>query len=389
MLHRARHLLPLPTAGTLPGAGTWLRTLLQGAWPGRRRDHNAPRAPGLAPGMPPGKVDFGPVRLLSRSPPVLLSGISYDAYLGIAPAFAARYGNVAAGFVIFPTWSLESPGFPEAIRRSFTGHAQRHPSHRFRFICNTRGEEALLQGVGLPATFLNKNFMVSDRIFQPLPQVPVELDAVYNARFVPQKRHELAAAIPRVGYVSYIEAKPDPAQREQVRTLLATTLARNPQHTLLNRMVDGVPAWMPPAEVNAALARAGVGLILSAAEGSSYASMEYLLAGLPVVSTPSKGGRDVFFDPEHCLICDADPRAVRDAVAALGARNIPREVVRARTLALIEPERTRFLALVDDLIEELGGQRRHDGGAWPLAEVSGVPWLPFAQHLAALADASP
>ena len=247
----------------------------------------------------------GPVRLLSAAPPVFLSGIPNKEYLGIAHAFALRYGNVRAGFIIFPTWSLELQGIPEGIRRSFDDHSERYPEHRFRFVCNTPEETRLLEELGLPATFLNKNVMVSDQVFRPIQDAQVEFDAVYNARFVPVKRHELAAEVPRVAYLTYVEGK---AQRqEQFRTLHAATLARNPHHMVLNDLVDGLPAGMSHEQVNAALDRAAVGLILSEVEGSSYASMEYLLAGLPVVSTPSKGGRDVFFDSEYLHHLRAGP----------------------------------------------------------------------------------
>ena len=49
-------------------------------------------------------------------------------------------------------------------------------------------------------------------------------------------------------------------------------------------------------------------------EGSNHFSMEYMLAGLPIVSTPSTGGREVFFDHEFCTICEPHPNSVRDAV---------------------------------------------------------------------------
>jgi glycosyltransferase involved in cell wall biosynthesis len=333
--------------------------------------------------MPEGTTSFGPVRLLSAAPPVFLSGIPRNKDLGIAGAFARHYGNINAGFVIFPTWSIEHSGRLEAIRRKFFDHAERYPNHSFRFICNTRTEAALLEQVGLPALFLNKNFMVSDQIFRPLPGAGIEFDAVYTARFMPVKRHELTAAVPRVAYVAYLD--PTPGRWELFRTLCAEVLARNPDHVLLNEIVDGLPIRMSHQQVNAALGRAAVGIILSEVEGSSYASMEYMLAGLPVVSTPSKGGRDVFFDPEYCIVCEPDPEAVRDAVAALRARNIPGELIRARTLARIEPERQRFLTLIDDLIEQLGGQRRYGAGAWPFGDISGVTWLPFQEHLAAFA----
>jgi glycosyltransferase involved in cell wall biosynthesis len=334
--------------------------------------------------MAPGQVDFGPVRILSASPPILLSGIPYDEYLGIARAFAARHGNVEAGFVIFPTWTIESSGFPEAIRQRFLSHIERYPRHELRFICNTPKETELLTGAGLPATFLNKNFMVSDRIFHPIPTAEVEFDAVYNARFVTEKRHELAAAIPRVGYIAYLDQ--EGGRREQFHALLSAALSRNPDHALLNEIVDGQPAGMSHEQVNAALNRAAVGLLLSDREGSSYASMEYMLAGLPVVSTPSRGGRDVFFDPEYCIVCEPDPRTIRDAVAALRARSIPRAVVRERTLARIGADRKRFLVMIDDLIAELGGERRYSGTAWPFGHANGVRWAPFKEHLAELAE---
>lgn len=355
----------------------WKRVLGRGSTLKKRR-----RA--LSTGMPRGATGYGPVRLLSAAPPVFLSGISSREHLGIAGAFARHYGNIKAGFVMFPTWSLERAGRPEAISQKFLDHTQRYPNHSFRFICNTRAETALLEQLGLPALFLNKNFMVSDQIFRPHPGAGMEFDAVYTARFMPVKRHELAAAVPRVAYVAYLD--PAPSRWELFRTLYAEALARNPDHLLLNEMVDGLPIAMSHQQVNAVLGRAAAGLILSEVEGSSYASMEYMLAGLPVVSTPSKGGRDVFFDPEYCIVCEPDPEAVRDAVAAVRARNIPRELIRARTLARIEPERQRFLTLVDDLIEQLGGQRRYGAGAWPFGDVSGVTWLSFQEHLAALAQ---
>ena len=74
--------------------------------------------------------------------------------------------------------------------------------------------------------------------------------------------------------------------------------------------------------------QAAVGLCLSAVEGAMYSSMEYLMAGLPIVSTPSLGGRDVYFDPDYCLIVEPEPAAIRRAVERLRDRAIPREEIR-------------------------------------------------------------
>ena len=92
--------------------------------------------------------------------------------------------------------------------------------------------------------------------------------------------------------------------------------------------------------------RARVGLILSEKEGACFASMEYLLCGLPVVSTPSIGGRDVFWDDRFVIVCDPTPEAVAGAVQEIKRRNIDPQLVRAATLEKVEEHRNvlrRFL----------------------------------------------
>lgn len=65
---------------------------------------------------------------------------------------------------------------------------------------------------------------------------------------------------------------------------------------------------LPRPEVNVHLNRARVGPCLSSIEGQMRGSMEYMLAGLPIVSIKSIGGRDYFFDPTYCLIAPSNPR---------------------------------------------------------------------------------
>ncbi|MEO6396666.1 MAG: hypothetical protein ABIO40_12245 [Devosia sp.] len=305
-------------------------------------------------------------------------------HLGVAPAFALRYGDVPAGFIVFPTWSVEGPGIAEAIKRSYETHHALYPNHLFHFICNSPVEAELLAAAGLPTTFLNKNFTVSDMIFRPLGDGTNEFDAIYNARFVSAKRHWLAAKIPRVGYVSYVE----PGRDREFQRLLAATLELNPNHVLLNKVRRSRPVMMSRPEVNSALDRGAVGLVLSEEEGSSYASMEYMLAGMPVVSTLSTGGRDVHFDSEYCIVCEPNEDAVRAAVALLRAKNFSRDYVRQRTLDRIQPERERFLALADSMIAKLGGEPHFAGKPWPFTETSGVRWRPIDRHIAAFARAA-
>ncbi|MFI5322346.1 MAG: hypothetical protein ACHQ6U_02155 [Thermodesulfobacteriota bacterium] len=71
---------------------------------------------------------------------------------------------------------------------------------------------------------------------------------------------------------------------------------------------------LTPEEMADALNRCMVGLCLSAEECGMYASVQYMLCGLPVVSTRSKGGRDEFFYDRYVKIVDDDSKAVRKGV---------------------------------------------------------------------------
>ncbi|HEV2171727.1 MAG TPA: hypothetical protein VGR40_12305 [Candidatus Binatus sp.] len=62
------------------------------------------------------------------------------------------------------------------------------------------------------------------------------------------------------------------------------------------------------------------GLALSAIEGACYASTEYLLCGLPVVSTESVGGRDAYYDSENAVMVAASPQDVMRGVSTVLAR---------------------------------------------------------------------
>lgn len=323
-------------------------------------------------------IGFGSVRTLSLEPPVFMCGMPYDQFQGFAPAFGKRYGRRPAGFLVVPTWSIEYPDRADAIAAAHRWHRAAYPEHRLRYLCNSPGEADLLRERGLPAVLLNHKLTVSEQVFRPLPGVPVEFDAIYNARLVPEKRHELAASIPSVAYVTYVEGQV--GRQREFRRLRSRILRTGPRHVLLNDLDGGLPVRMPHDEVNRALNRASVGLLLSELEGASYAAVEYLLAGLPVVSTPSRGGREAYFDPEFCLICDPTPEAVRDATAELKARQIPRDHIRAATLEKVRVQRERLVAQLGDVMAELGAGHPPVED-WPYGDISGVPWGTFNAHL--------
>jgi glycosyltransferase involved in cell wall biosynthesis len=210
-------------------------------------------------------------------------------------------------------------------------------------LCNSPAELDLLTEFGTPAAVMNHNIFVDTRVFGPLPDESKNYEAVSVARMTPWKRQILACELRSVAHVSVREAS---LPWEETLAYFQQMQRAMPSHSFLNPIEGERFRPLAPAEVNVVLNRARVGLCLSAAEGAMFANMEYMLAGLPVVSTPNLGGRDFFFDPDYCLTVPANAGAVRAAVESLVARNIPASYIRSRTLARAERERGHFIELL-------------------------------------------
>jgi hypothetical protein len=215
------------------------------------------------------------------------------------------------------------------------------PNHRLIMLTNTYKEQQDLTAAGVECLFAPHNQFVSPEAFHPTaPAAPREFDAVYNAAFLPYKRHELLQGTPNVLLVGRAFT-PDAAAR--MRALLP-----NPQ--IAN---EAFPpgAWLTPEQINSCYNRAACGLALSSIEGAMFASMEYLLAGLPVVTTVNLGGRDYYFDGRFVRHVPDDPAAVRSAITAFARCQLPPEFVRAETLRKITQSREAF---AHALAERLG-----------------------------------
>jgi glycosyltransferase involved in cell wall biosynthesis len=117
-------------------------------------------------------------------------------------------------------------------------------------------------------------------------------------------------------------------------------------------------------EVCRCLNECRVGLCLSAVEGGMLASLEYLLCGLPVVSTESLGGRDVFFDDVNALLVDATPEAVRAGVDAMRERDLPPELVRESVMPRVLEHRRTLQATVQSIYDREGVARSF-ADEWP------------------------
>jgi hypothetical protein len=330
------------------------------AWLQRQRRTEPPNA--IASARPPWPDLPCAANIISADPLIVFTLTGQDLPLGLGTIFADRYGDYPATFFITPAYTIEEDSITRHTHELAERHRARNRHQSFIFCCNSVGEVELLGRFGEAVHLINQSIVVSDRTFHPIGGAKVEFDAICNASLWPLKRHELAAEIPKVAYVTYYFE--GIGTKAEVQPRLNTLRYPPPGHQLINPISDDLPVMLPPAAVNEAYSRATVGLCLSPYEGAMQASLEYLLAGLPVVSTPCRGGRDTFYRPEYCIIAEANPRSIREAVDELQRRAIPREYVRTKTLELVDAQRRELLALFDAILLENRAKVRF-GKTWP------------------------
>lgn len=318
-------------------------------------------------------TEVGAAAVLDYDPLVIYLPAAPRRTLGMPGAGVALLKHARVVFLVAMYGSIEYQEAIERFRRAAVLHRWRWPKHQFVFMCNTPKEKALLDEAGEIAVFLNHNLFVSEDDFYPIDGEPLRFDAVYNARLNAQKRHELSLLIDSCAMI-FMRTSMELQSYE--RELILRHAREAPRHRFINELRDGVPEYLEPPAINRIYNQSAVGLALSMAEGAMYASIEYLLSGLPVVTTPNWGGRDVYFDSEYCITAEPDPRAVRDAVIALRDRRIPRPYIRAKTLEKIERDRARFR----ELLQSLTG-REVRAPSWPFRSKL-VTWKPWADHLA-------
>ena len=276
--------------------------------------------------------------VLSVDPPIIYVRPRPQPF-GLAGLLAARNPGLAFTCLVRTMWTLEAgTGLAEV---TFTYHRFRelHPHIAIHVMANTETELALLKDRGINAVLANHNMFVDETVFRPRPEIQRVYDAVYNANFSPFKRRELAAEIPRCVHIGYAA---DPESKDDMRGAFLAARALLPRHHFLNPHTDDSVKRLGPNEVNHVLVRAHVGLCLSEVEGPMVASIEYLMAGLPVVTTPNTGGRDRYFTGLTALVAEPNPRAIRLAVEAMRARAIPPDAVRETTLKLVDRDRATF-----------------------------------------------
>ncbi|CAN0034149.1 unnamed protein product, partial [Chrysoparadoxa australica] len=163
-------------------------------------------------------------------------------------------------------------------------------------------------------------------------------DAIYIGRRTTFKRHMLARKVEKLAIIAGNNH--------------GNNVAPVPERLafLNNRVLN-------EQEVMAEINKSNCGLILSASEGACFASSEYLLCGIPVVSTHSTGGRDVWYNNENSIVCEPDEDAIAEAVNFFSHNQTDPHLIRDQHIAQSLVFRKNFIDMLQSVFDDYGVDR--------------------------------
>jgi len=292
------------------------------------------------------KEDASPCafHLMNENPPIIMySAILYPRFYFQLLGRISEKRKIYLIYLI--PWTLHEWG--EGIREEYEAVKRRYPNIEAVYLCNSPEEYSVGLRLGLPSIHVNHNAFLDESLYLPLPSVKKQFDAIYNAAFSPYKRHYLARDIKKLALIGnqYKEGEDGDDYLKSVTKAL-------PNASNLNYSKENGFRWIKAVDLPTYLNQARVGLCLSSVEGTMYACTEYLLCGLPVVSTRSLGGRDIFFDDQYTRVVDDDPAKVAEAVEELARLDIEPGFIRSSTLNRLKPHRERFNQYIEKIFEK-------------------------------------
>jgi len=203
-------------------------------------------------------------------------------------------------------------------------------------MANSNYEERYRKLFGIPG-FKCSSYVFTDEKQYPILNEEKKYDAVYAAQLKDFKRIPLAKDIKSLYVLTY---KGGEKQWDL-----------HIEYPEVNH-ADFNSSWIDSVEKNKLFSASKVGLCLSKEEGPMLASLEYMLNGLPVVSTNSKGGRDEYYSSDYCKVVKASSEKIKIAVESLIKQSISPAYIRNQTIQKLENDRIRYVNFLCDFIYE-------------------------------------
>lgn len=275
---------------------------------------------------------------LFSDPFVFSVPVGWDLFDGIA--HCRRRAGGRPFFLVMPTyWDVA------ASQRDYSaiwGKARLlYPEATMLCLVPRREDVALLATLGIDALHCHQNAFLDETIFRPDKSAAKRYGAVFNANSAAFKRHELAWGVRQLALITYILGDDGVASLDGYRNLAFSNYDRDA------RTVTTLTA----AEVASVLNQSHCGLMLSEREGANFASAEYMFCGIPLLTTPSHGGRHALYSSSQVRVVAPTPAAVEAGVACCVDWPVDPDELHAQALAKAIPYRRRLLDWLSQVTE--------------------------------------
>lgn len=276
---------------------------------------------------------------LYEEPLIYVIASGWSAVSGLKLCLADA-GSRGFHLVVVPYWDVKSR-INELLM--FGNTVEAIPNQiKVWFMCPTEDDADLIRSRGGKANYSHQNAYIDENIFTLDYTLGDRFNAIHNAAMTPWKRHSLAWGIRDISVVTYRHLPSDDDQIIRKYKFLKFT----------NMNEDGSVSFLDGKAICRLICASSCGLILSEKEGANFASGEYQFCGIPVISTPSAGGRAAFFDSKSTIIVQPVAELIEKAVEFAIRNPLDPHDIRARVIQKSISHRERLLDWMSNVVGE-------------------------------------
>lgn len=200
------------------------------------------------------------------------------------------------------------------------------------FLCNSKIEKKLCDNEQLLSCFINKICLLNENLFVIDETIKKEYIGIYSTSFSNRKRLNICKNIKEISVIfNYKNELPD--FFKTLNIINDKTIEKENLYKYYNK------------------ANFGVSLITQ--DNSSYTIGEYLLCGLPILTVPSIGGKNIWLNKYNSILVDPTEESIKLGINAC-IENIEKgifnsELIRRKQIILVNEHRTKLIKFLSTL----------------------------------------
>jgi glycosyltransferase involved in cell wall biosynthesis len=204
---------------------------------------------------------------------------------------------------------------------------------QFLFLCNTKKEKLLCDKMEIYSVYINKNCFLDESLFKIIDNTEKIYDGIYVTSIKTEKRLDILKNTKNILIVKNVNKETDPNVNTENLNILDEKMLKEDLCKKYNQTLFGC--------------------IFSMLDYSSNVSSEYLLCGLPVITTTSYGGRDIWYNKYNHIMIDPNEDSFNKAInlckEKINSGLFNPELIRRNKINLMLEFRLKFNKLICQL----------------------------------------